>query len=686
MRNLSLSMALLVLLFWSVPAITARSPLSTSELPPPGWTVRQFHTRASPPFKEIQAPVLKWQNGGCYYSWCETGWYSSPAVDDLDDDGTMEVIASAYSIVVLNGETGAVEWRVASGHDRSEPDADNVGRTWPGIVVADVDDDGEVEIVTAHSSGYVSVYNHQGYFEPGWPQVPTDRELRGLSVYDLDDDGSLEIVVTGAVYNAVNTWVFEHDGTLRPGWPQLSNDSGYAYGVFNANAAVGDLDGDGLGEIVVPSDVHYICAYEPDGTQILASPIYGGKGWGKVGVWESLAVELRGWGECDGVREESYRTNFAHGPAAIADMNGDGVVEVVATGNVYDCSVGHPPGKYNGVYLFDADRSRFQADGYDWQTLPVDTGAPLSEDYGVIENDQPNPAVADLDGDGEMEIIYSSYDGRVHAFWLDKTEHGNWPYSVYTGGSYRFASEPAVADLDADGYAEVIVASWVQKGSYQTGKLHILDYHGNPLHEVNLPSAYGSPDWNGALPAPTLANLDTDADLEVVLNTAHSGFVAYDLPGTADARILWGTGRGNYQRTGSLPPGTLKGSVKTVEPIQAGPGDTLTYTIRLENAGPLWPDVRVTDTLPVEVYYLGDLWASAGSYGEAGGVITWTGDVLANWLVTMTFGVTVSEQITGPHAIVNTALIDDGRGSIWERRSAMVVNGYAIYLPLLHKH
>jgi hypothetical protein len=108
----------------------------------------------------IAAPVLKWQHGGCYASWCETGWYSSPAVADLDGDGTMEVIGSAYSIAVLDGATGALEWRMKSGHDRTEPDADNVGRTWPGIVVADVDADGEPEIVTAHGGGYVSVYDH----------------------------------------------------------------------------------------------------------------------------------------------------------------------------------------------------------------------------------------------------------------------------------------------------------------------------------------------------------------------------------------------------------------------------------------------------------------------------------------------------------------------------------------------
>jgi hypothetical protein len=161
----------------------------------------------------------------------------------------------------------------------------NVGRTWPGIVIADIDNDGAVEIVTAHSGGWVSVYNSQGYFEPGWPQHPTSSELRGLLVSDLDGNNKLEVIVTGAVGSRTNTWIFEFDGTLRPGWPQLSNDSGYAYGVFNGNASAGNLDSDGANEIVVPSDVHYICAYEANGIQIPANPIYGGKGWGNVGVW-----------------------------------------------------------------------------------------------------------------------------------------------------------------------------------------------------------------------------------------------------------------------------------------------------------------------------------------------------------------------------------------------------------------
>jgi len=176
----------------------------------------------------IQAPVLKWQQGGCYSSWCETGWYSSPAVADIDGDGTPEVINSAYSILSLDGATGTQEWIIYSGFDRTKvhDPGDSVGRTWPGIVIADINGDGELEIATAHSGGYVSVYNSDGYFESGWPKRPVTSELRGLSVYDLDADSTLEVIVTAAVGSKINTGVYEHTGALRAGWPQLGHQPG----------------------------------------------------------------------------------------------------------------------------------------------------------------------------------------------------------------------------------------------------------------------------------------------------------------------------------------------------------------------------------------------------------------------------------------------------------------------------
>ncbi len=504
------------------------------------------------------APVLKWLHGGCYSSWCETGWYASPAVADLDNDGRSEIIGAAYTIFALNGEDGSVLWSL-------DPAG---GRVWPGVVVADLENDGNLEIITAHGDGYLHVMDRSG--SSVWSRHPTDIELRGLAVSDIDGDQRYEIIVTGAVLNKQNSWVYESDGTLRPGWPQLSDSSGYAYGVFNDNAAIGDLDADGIVEIVIPSDVHYICAYTPNGQSIQAHAMYGDKAWGAVGIWESLNTALRGWGYCDGVRQESYRTNFAHGAASIADVDGDGIREVIVTGNVYDCSVGHPPGKYTGLYIFNPDRSRFQSAGFDWRTPPVDTGTPLAEDYNIIESAQPNPVAADLDGDGRMEILFSSYDGRVHAYWLDKTEHYHWPFVLYDAGQsyFQFAGEPVVADLDNDGFAEVIFTSWTQKGSGRTGKLYVVNYEGLAVFSVDLPAAFGSPDWNGALPAPTLADIDQDADLEVLVNTAHSGFVAYDIPDSANARILWGTGRGNYHRNGASDG---LNSNQSIPPIKAKP-------------------------------------------------------------------------------------------------------------------
>jgi hypothetical protein len=56
----------------------------------------------------------------------------------------------------------------------------------------------------------------------------------------------MEIVVTAARSHQTSTWVYEHNGNLRPGWPQLQGSVGYLAGVFNDNAAINDLDGDGI--------------------------------------------------------------------------------------------------------------------------------------------------------------------------------------------------------------------------------------------------------------------------------------------------------------------------------------------------------------------------------------------------------------------------------------------------------
>jgi hypothetical protein len=265
------------------------------------------------------------------------------------------------------------------------------------------------------------------------------------------------------------------------------------------------------------------------------------------------SAESRGWVNC-GVE---HRPNFGESAPVITDVDGNGIAEFIVIGSVHNCATNPYTYLFHIPFIFNLDRTRWAANGFDWQSVPLPGAgsAPWSQDYNVIELIAANAVVADLDGDGLKEILYPSYDGRVHAFWLDKTEHGNWPYRVPSTGAggddYRYASEPVVVDLNNDGRAEVIFTSWPKKATGGTGQLIIVDHQGNELHRVSLPAPSIGNSWNGALGAPTVANVDADPDLEVIVGTVWSGVVTYSLPNTANARVLWGTGRGNFLRNGS---------------------------------------------------------------------------------------------------------------------------------------
>lgn len=492
---------------------------------------------ATPSQAELGTPVLQWQR--CATSFCDTGWYASPAVVSIA--GVPHVLGGGYRLIAVRGDTGTLAW--------TYPAAGSPGRMWPGVAVADLDEDGAREIVVVQHDD-VAVLDTSGAVQPGWPQSPFgSAEMRTLAVADLDGDGAHEILTARASGGSYDTWtVLEPNGATRPGWPRLDSlDAGYAWGAYNQNLAVADLDADGDLEVAASSDVHYLAAFADDGTPLPANAIYGaGENWSQVGVHYDHAVDLRGYANC-GIE---HRPNFADAPPAIGDLDGDGSNEIVVVGSFYDCDSPTYQQLFQVPIVLEVDRTRWASGAYDWTALPVPdaNAAPLAIDYEVIESAEANPALADLDGDGEKEIVHASYDGRVHAWWLDRSEHGVWPFDVNLGSTVlRFASEPAVADLDGDGDAEVLFATWTAKGSNQRGDLFIVDAQGHELFRVPLPASAQS--WDGALAAPTVAQLDADPAIEVIVNTAHTGLVAYEIPGSVASAPRWPTGRGNFTRS-----------------------------------------------------------------------------------------------------------------------------------------
>ncbi len=492
---------------------------------------------------QIGVPQLQFAYGGCSVSSCQTGWYAGPAVADIDLDGVPEIVSGSYDVVALT-PSGTVKWR-----------ATHAQRVWPAIVVADfVATSAGLETAVGRGGNQLTIYSATGAVL--WAVSPfTGGEVRSLAAADIDGNGDLEIIVGRASSGGNNqVSVYEHDGTLRPGWPaRRTGELGSGAGMYNENLAIGDLDQDGQSEIYAPTDTHYITALQPNGNQLNASTIYGlssgvAKSWAQVGVHVDQAADLQGFADCG----TQHRPNFANAAPAIADLDGDGSKELIVPGDVYNCAVGDPDGDlYYLPWILKRDRTRWMSPSFDWTVIPPagqSSAATIQGQFGIIENAVVNAVPADLDGDMQKEIIFASYDGKVHAWWLDKTEKHSWPY-VVPGSGFRFAAEPAVADLDGDGKSEVIFTTWPQKGGNAVGKLIILSYQGVLLQSVDLPAPRGG-DWNGGLAAPSLAQLDADANLEVAIGTSQSGVVVYEIPGSANARIQWGTARGGLLRSG----------------------------------------------------------------------------------------------------------------------------------------
>jgi uncharacterized repeat protein (TIGR01451 family) len=130
---------------------------------------------------------------------------------------------------------------------------------------------------------------------------------------------------------------------------------------------------------------------------------------------------------------------------------------------------------------------------------------------------------------------------------------------------------------------------------------------------------------------------------------------------------------------------TLGSTSKTASMPAAMPSGLLTYTITVENTGPVRiSGVLVTDTLPTSVTYADQsLTATDGDYDYENGNVMWNGSLDPAGTVIITFRATVSDVVPLGTSIANTAIISGGGEII--SRTAKVFVGHRMYLPLMTK-
>ena len=202
----------------------------------------------------------------------------------------------------------------------------------------------------------------------------------------------------------------------------------HGYGAYGENVGIGNLDDDPQLEIVVTFDNHQINVFNDDGTSVLASPWYTNResghvgarlGWGQFIRWLSPKVENdqyhRHTGAWPDVRKTAW-LQWTASPPSIADLDGDGHNEVIVFGT-------YGPTRRSGrlVVLSAAGKRLYDIRLRHQGTDGNGTGVPAA------------PSIADLDGDGRLEIVLSTFD------------HGIDVYRVPRSGRTACRGQPAAA-------------------------------------------------------------------------------------------------------------------------------------------------------------------------------------------------------------------------------------------------
>lgn len=366
-------------------------------------------------------PVIEWADTSPGPS------YTTPAVGSLtDDDGDGDVDQDDLPDVVIVGTSGLV---TAVHGDGSGPIwSYNIASAEPSAAaIGDLDGDGRPEVVVTGSNGFFAFRGDTGALM--WTNPYTSLGgtgiCGGVGIYDLDGDGTAEVVQGATILNGI-------DGTTR-GEGTFGRGSGYPGGTYAGFGVAADINQDGQLEVVVGNALYDSYGNtlwynsQPDGFVAIAN--FDDDPYGEIVVSWSGNLRLQ---DDDGtVLWSGTYTGGRIGPPTVADFDGDGQPEIGVAGN--------------GVYIM------VETDGtLVWSNAVNDYSSGFT-----------GSSVFDFEGDGAAEVVYADendvwvFDGATGAVKLQETAHASATCSEY----------PVVADVDLDGQAEIIYASDPYSGS-----------------------------------------------------------------------------------------------------------------------------------------------------------------------------------------------------------------------------